>query len=433
MRLVFIAAIAALLAIFPAAAQEATVSAAHIEAAEGQTRVTLDLSARVEPSNLFTLAAEAGRPYRVVLDLPEVNWAVAGGTTLAGRGLVQQVRYGRNRPGQSRVVLDLLAPANIADMQVTDAIDGVPARIVLTLAGANEQTFEAASGFPDQQARPAEREPEHSGGTFQNIEAVLASLGEEPEPRPDPSGDAASEPLTRPVIVIDPGHGGRDPGMSLVNGREEKDVVLDIARSLRDELTASGLFEVHMTRDSDIFLPLNDRYAIAQNMGADLFISVHVDSNDDHAARGATVYTLSERASDAEAARVARRENQSDAVAGYEVDEELTRILIDLAQRETMNLSSELAGMVVASFGSHDVSTVGRPHRFAGFRVLTAPDVPSILIETGFGTNRQDASLLVSDRYQAALGRSLTDALIAYFDLDAADRAALAQNSAPGN
>jgi len=437
MRLVIFAVFAAVLAILPVSAQAATVEAVHLETAAGQTLVTLDLSTRVEPLNVFTLAAEAGHPYRVVIDLPEVEWTVAGGTALAGRGLVQQVRYGRNRPGQSRIVLDLLAPANVAATTVTDASDGIPARIVVTLAGANEQTFETASGFPSQEMRPdaygppAEEEP----GAFRTIEQVLAALGDRGGQTSEP--EVTETPIesvhARPVIVIDPGHGGRDPGMSLVNGYDEKQVVLEISRAMRDELTASGLFDVYMTRNEDIFLPLNDRYAIAQDMEADLFISIHVDSNDDSSARGATIYTLSERASDAEAARAAQRENQSDAVAGYEVDEELTRILIDLAQRETMNLSAELAAMVVGSFDSHDVATVGHPHRFAGFRVLTAPDVPSILLETGFGTNRQDAALLVSDRYQQALGRSMTEALIIYFDLDEADRATLARNAAAGN
>ena len=188
-----------------------------------------------------------------------------------------------------------------------------------------------------------------------------------------------------------------------------------------------------LTRNEDVFLQLNERYAVAQDLEADLFISIHVDSNDDHGARGATIYTLSERASDAEAARVAARENQSDAVAGFEVDEELTRILIDLAQRETMNLSAELAVMLVDGFSTQGVHTVSRPHRFAGFRVLTAPDVPSILLETGFGTNRQDAALLISEDYQEALGRSLAQALIVYFDLGAEGEAWLAQNGAAGN
>jgi len=440
MRLVIFAALTAVLALLPPAAQAATVEAAHIEAAGGQTLVTLDLTARVEPLNVFTLAAEAGRPYRVVIDLPEVEWTVPGGATLAGRGLVQQVRYGRNRPGQSRIVLDLLAPANVAATTVTDASDGIPARIVVTLSGANEQTFESASGFPSQEVRPDTYGPpaEDEPGAFRTIEQVLAALGDREgtvsEPEPAATTETPIESIhARPVIVIDPGHGGHDPGMSLINGHDEKEVVLDVSRAIRDELTASGLFDVYMTRNEDIFLPLSDRYAIAQDMEADLFVSVHVDSNDDSSARGATIYTLSERASDAEAARVARRENQSDAVAGYEVDEELTRILIDLAQRETMNLSAELAAMVVGSFSSHEVATVGRPHRFAGFRVLTAPDVPSILIEAGFGTNRQDAALLVTDRYQQALGRSLTEALIVYFDLDEADRATLARNAAAGN
>ena len=436
MRLVLIAAFMGLLAILPAAAQGVTVETAIIEANGTATRVTFELSAGVEPLSVFTLAADSGRPHRVVIDLPEVTWAVEEGTTLSGRGLVQQIRYGRNRPGRSRIVLDLLAPVTITEQLFSDR----PAQIVMALVPANEEAFAAVSGFPEAQANgeaygPPAPTPIPSEGerAFQDIAQVLASLGETPSSSEGASTDAEPPRRTRPIIVIDPGHGGRDPGMVAVNGRREKDIVLDIGRAVRDALNETELFDAFLTRETDLFLQLNDRYAIAQELEADLFISIHVDSNDNDDARGATIYTLSENASDEEAARVAARENQSDAVAGYVVDEELTRILIDLAQRETMNLSAELAAMMVESFGSHNVHTVSRPHRFAGFRVLTAPDVPSVLIETGFGTNRQDAALLGSDRYKQALGRSLTEALIYYFDMGGVGESWLAQNTAVQN
>jgi len=427
MRLAFFTMIFSFLAVLQAAAQESVVEAAHIAANGTTTTVVFDLSTPVEPLNIFTLAADSGRPYRVVIDLPEVGWAVAGGTTLTGSGLIHQVRYGRNRPGQSRIVLDLVAPASITAQEIVRASQDAPARLALSLSVASEATFNEASGFPE---LPSENDPS-DGGTFQSIEQVLASLtGGDPN---QSSETDAPRTRTRPVIVIDPGHGGRDPGMVAVNDRREKEIVLDMGRVIRDTLNETGLFDVYLTRDEDVFLQLNERYAVAQELEADLFISIHVDSNDDHSARGATIYTLSERASDAEAARVAARENQSDAVAGFEVDEELTRILIDLAQRETMNLSAELAVMLVDGFSTQGVHTVGRPHRFAGFRVLTAPDVPSILLETGFGTNRQDAALLISEDYQVSLGRSLAQALIVYFDLGAEGEAWLAQNEAAGN
>jgi len=176
MRLALLAAIVALLAFGPAAAQEATVEAATIEVSGTQTRIAFDLSSPVEPLNIFTLAADAGRPYRVVIDLPEVNWAVEGGTTLAGTGLVQQVRYGRNRPGQSRIVLDLIAPVTILEQEVTGTLTSTVPQIVMNLVPANEAAFNASSGFPERQVE-AETPPSESGGTFENIEDVLASLG----------------------------------------------------------------------------------------------------------------------------------------------------------------------------------------------------------------------------------------------------------------
>lgn len=439
MRLLFFAVLMALAAIVPAAAQDVTVQTAQIDATRAGTQVTFQLSGPIEPLNTFTLNAESGRPFRVVIDLPEIVWAVAGGTTLEGRGVIQQVRYGRNRPGRSRIVLDLLTPASIESTQVLPASGAMPARLVMSLTFADEEVFAAASGFPEVVVADEVFGPPTPGTederAFQDIEHVLASLGDGASAGSSSGSTAASAPAetpsrVRPVIVIDPGHGGRDPGMVAVNGQNEKEIVLKIGRAMRDTLNESGLFDAFLTRSTDLFLPLNDRYAIAQELEADLFISIHVDSNDDDDARGVTVYTLSESASDAEAARVAERENQSDAVAGYEVDEELTRILIDLAQRETMNLSAELAAIMVESFQTHDVRTVGRPHRFAGFRVLTAPDVPSILLETGFGTNRRDAALLGSEDYHDALGRAMTEALIHYFDIGGPGETWLAQNAA---
>lgn len=445
MRLAIFAAVFALLAGGPASAQMATVEAARIHDHGTHTRVVFDLSRPIEPLNVFTLAAEAGRPYRVVIDLPEVIWSVPEGTAFAGAGLIDQVRYGRNRPGRSRIVLDLPAPAAISDISSFAASAGTPARLVMDLAPEDTDAFIASSGFPVERAEPMPTPqndevfgppappPSEQDRAFQDIESVLASLGEQPATTSEGSATVDVPERVRPVIVIDPGHGGRDPGMMAVNGTPEKTIVLDISRALRDALIETDLFDVYLTRNEDILLPLNDRYAVAQDLQADLFISVHVDSNDSSHARGVTVYTLSEDASDEEAARVAERENQSDAIAGYEVDEELTRILIDLAQRETMNLSAELAMFMVDSFSENDVRTVNRPHRFAGFRVLTAPDVPSILLETGFGSNRQDAALLISEAYHRRLSRALAEALIHYFELEGAGGAWLAQNAASGD
>ncbi len=431
-RLFLVVFAAGLLGFGAASAQEVTVQDAQLVDHGAYTEVVFTLSAPVEP-HIFSLAADSGRPYRIVIDLPTVTWAVAGGANLAGQGLVQGVRYGVNRPGASRVVLDLPSPAIIDRYQMTRGLGGQGAILTFNLVPSDHAGFVAAAALPIQglaAAAPSD-EPGVDEATqdtpYDSIAAVLASL----EPTGDSSPEVAPPVNVRPIIIVDPGHGGHDPGATTVLGDLEKDIVLEISRAIVEELNASGLFEAHLTRDTDEYLRLNDRYAIAQEQQADLFISVHVDSNSNPEARGLTIYTLSENASDDEAARVAQRENESDRMAGYEVDEELTRILIDLAQRETMNLSAELAAIMIGNFSANNVRTVSRAHRFAGFRVLTAPDVPSILLETGFGSNREDARLLTTSSYHSLMARSLTGALIDYFSLDA--ELWLAENAAPQN
>jgi len=222
----------------------------------------------------------------------------------------------------------------------------------------------------------------------------------------------------RPLIVLDAGHGGKDPGaISPFGAKREKDVTLAIARAIRDELAASGRVRVALTRDEDAFLVLRDRYEIARRLGADLFISIHADaspSND--SARGATIYTLSEVASDREAALLAQQQNAADRIGGAPLSEDagVNRILIDLAQRESMNVSADFAGLLrreAAPFFPF------RPdfHRFASLVVLKAPDVPSILFETGYLTNPVDASYIESAEGQKKIALGLRRAIEVHF------------------
>jgi N-acetylmuramoyl-L-alanine amidase len=222
-------------------------------------------------------------------------------------------------------------------------------------------------------------------------------------PRIDGAADAA-----RPLVLLDPGHGGRDPGATSPFGAREKDVTLAIATAIRDALAASGRVRVAMTREDDRYLVLKDRYEIGRKMHASLFISIHADaapSND--GARGATIYTLSEVASDREAALLAEQQNRSDRIAGTELSGEagVDRILIDLAQRESMNVSADFAALLKREASAYFPF---RPdyHRFASLVVLKAPDVPSILFETGYLTNATDTAYINSaeGRRQIALG-----------------------------
>ena len=222
----------------------------------------------------------------------------------------------------------------------------------------------------------------------------------------------------RPLVVLDPGHGGRDPGATSPFGnRREKDVTLAIARAIRDELVRSGRVRVALTREDDRYLVLQHRYGIARRLGADLFVSVHADAaphND--GARGATIYTLSEVASDREAALLAARENASDRLgdAALSDDEGVNRILIDLAQRESMNVSADFAALLHREGSAHFPF---RPeyHRFASLVVLKAPDVPSILFETGYLTNPADAAYIDSAEGQKQIAVGTTNAIERHF------------------
>jgi N-acetylmuramoyl-L-alanine amidase len=221
-----------------------------------------------------------------------------------------------------------------------------------------------------------------------------------------------------PLVIIDAGHGGRDPGArAAVEGLWEKDVTLALARAVRDELAASGRVRAALTRDSDVFLPLEQRYAIARRLGADLFVSIHADAspNNDNA-RGATVYTLSEVASDREAALLAQRENQADAVGGAAMSQDagVNLILIDLAQRESMETSARFAAILhreaAPLFRFQDTW-----HRFAAFVVLKAPDVPSILFEAGYITNEAEARFLASAEGRREIATGFRRAIEAHF------------------
>jgi N-acetylmuramoyl-L-alanine amidase len=221
-----------------------------------------------------------------------------------------------------------------------------------------------------------------------------------------------------PLVVIDAGHGGHDPGSSSSDGDEqEKDVALKIARAIRDELLDSGKVRVAMTRSDDRFLVLQERREIARRLHADLFISVHCDSAPNNAARGASIYTLSETSSDRVAAALAARENKADVINGIDLSREsndVSSILIDLAQRETLNTSSTFAFELQREL-SPLISLKPNFHKFAGLMVLKAPDVPSVLLETGYISNDDDLALLTSEEYRRKIALGVRRAVEAHF------------------
>ena len=221
-----------------------------------------------------------------------------------------------------------------------------------------------------------------------------------------------------PLVMIDAGHGGHDPGaVSPHGGMREKDVTLAIARTIRAELLKTGRVRVALTRDSDTFLVLQDRYGLARKMRADLFISIHADSAPSMTATGGTVYTLSEVASDREAQRLASRENKSDIINGVNLggtDANVSSILIDLTQRETMNVSAGFAKLLMRE-ARPKMRLRSNSHRFASFIVLKAPDMPSVLFETGYLSNIEDVAFLSSPEGQQKVGQSVASAIQIHF------------------
>jgi N-acetylmuramoyl-L-alanine amidase len=316
------------------------------------------------------------------------------GVGMQKRGLVTAYRYGLFAPGKARIVIDIAGPFLIDKAFVLEARDDQPARLVIDLVPSDEKTF---------QSKLKETKP-------------LADKDAPVILPPPPS----RPPDAKPVVVLDPGHGGIDPGTKSASGITEKEVVLTFSRALKAKLEASGRYEVYLTRDDDTFLALRERVAFAQKKGAGLFLSIHADyfPQEIDKTTGATVYTLSEQASDEEARALAAKENFSDALAGVELpsdsDEVLANILIDLAQRETKNRSGVFARSIVGELAARGTLHT-RKIRSAGFRVLKAPDVPSVLLELGFLSNPDDEKLLTSEAWRERTAEAVAKSIDIYF------------------
>lgn len=357
------------------------------------TRLVLDLTGRTD-FTVFTLAA----PDRVVIDMPPVRWALEGRTLAVDRAGVARVRFGQFRPDVSRIVLDLKRPLALfrAATLPSRMGDGSAPRLVLDFVPVSALAFRATATPPE----PTESGPDAAR-----------------DPVTKPRARAPTSPV-RHVVVLDPGHGGRDPGAISASGVQEKAVVLTFAHELRGILERSGRYRVTMTRDDDSRIALGRRVEIAQQEEADVFLSLHVDHLDDSGVRGASVYTLSEEASDAESEALAARENTADVVAGIDLsegyDEAVAKVLIAMVQKNTMECSSELASSLLRELGRVGPLVKGS-RRFADFRVLKAPDIPSVLIELGFLSNDRDAELLKSGVHRAALSDAIARALDSYF------------------
>jgi N-acetylmuramoyl-L-alanine amidase len=333
--------------------------------------------------HLFLLAAGT---QRVVIDLPRVRWSINGLTAESGAGkgdgVVGGFRYAHNTATTSRLVLDLATPALVArEFVLSPKSEGEPYRIVMDLEATSLTEFtESAEG---ERARPP---------------------------------PVAQQTARRPLIVIDPGHGGKDPGSSSRKGVREKDVTLGIATALRDELAKSKRYDIALTRSTDVFIELEDRVARARDLGADLFISLHADAGAKAETRGASVYTLSSEGEK----RVEAARHKNDWILDVEIDADrppmVTEILADLVQRETKNQSARFAQTLLPALADAGWPALQNPHRKKGFYVLLSPDVPAVLLEMGFITNDQDATMLVSETKRKKLVEGVAHAIDSFFE-----------------
>jgi N-acetylmuramoyl-L-alanine amidase len=363
----------------------------RIESDADRTRLVFTLSRSVTP-RVFSLEG----PDRLVIDLPTVNFQLPQDAGRRASGLVKAYRFGLFAPGRSRVVVDLMQPALPSRVSVESLPGNVAAELVIELRKVDRAAFGRAVAVSREQAP--------------------ASAPSTTTPR---SGD------DRPVVVIDPGHGGIDVGAVGIGNVQEKDLVFAVSQMLRTKLERSGRVRVVMTRDTDVFVALDERVRLGRQANAALFVSIHADSiSGASEVRGMTVYTGSDRATDAEAARLAESENRADSVAGVdepETREEVAGILDDLTKRETRTYSALFARTLVGR-----METAGKvnknPHRSAGFRVLRAPDIPSALVELGYLSSPSDAQLMLTAEWRERTTDMLTSAIIDFLEPRIADK-----------
>jgi N-acetylmuramoyl-L-alanine amidase len=353
---------------------------------KADSRFVLDLSDKVK-FKAFTLSD----PARVVIDIYDTKW----NDTLPPQDenkLIHGVRYFQHSDSSLRVVLDLQRSVTIKKAFVIDKTKDAPYRLVLDLE-------------PTDKNKTAEIIPQAITKDGETIGIPLPTLKEH----------------RKPLIVIDAGHGGHDPGTIGDMAVREKDITLDYAKELKGQLLETKKYKVFLTRSSDVFVPLKERVRKARNAKGDLFISLHVNSHINKDIDGLSIYTLSENASDKEAEALANKENKEGLISGVDMQDkdDLTELFIEMAQRDTKNLSASFAENIIGEMnGSEEngsIKTLHNPHRFAGFRVLTGADIPSVLIELGYITNQREERLLKSENYKNKLAKALVGAINNHF------------------
>lgn len=351
-----------------------------------ETRIRFLIEFNQEPEIEFRYLNE---PYRLILDLPNTEF-LFDKSALEPRGLLKDLRYGNRSETSSRIIL-VLADAAVLEERQFQMLDHNHYRLVLDISLSSQDVF--ADIMADQTW--------NFGSSGRKSSRINLS---------------GRDDLNEFILVLDAGHGGVDGGAEGRGGAIEKDITLAFVQKLFEELETDDNLKIILTRSNDKFLSLGARVRIGRQVHADLFISVHADSIRQRNLRGASVYTLSDRASDALTASLAASENRSDVIEGFNLDDApdgTTDILLDLARRETETLSNQIADLIVADFEGQ-VLLITDPHRRAGFRVLKAPDVPSILIELGFLSNPEDEKLLISENWRRETARLLAQSIRNY-------------------
>jgi N-acetylmuramoyl-L-alanine amidase len=370
------------------AADARPLEARDFKMAGDASRIRLVLNFDGEPEPEWLLLRT---PHRLVLDLPETELRLHP-DDLKAAGLVQDIRYGHLQDGKSRLILTSEGPFTVERFDVLKNEDGPGYRLAVDLVAASDREFEAALALQSQ------------------------TTGATAAPKGDRLGQVPADEARPFTIVIDPGHGGIDDGAKGISGTVEKAITLAFALELKAKLASTGKYQVYMTREKDEFLRLDERVRIARQHEAHLFISIHADTIRLKGIRGATVYTVSDKASDAEAEALAIRENLSDQLAGIEIEgekQEVADILVDLIRRETHSFSISFARSLVEEL-SETVGLINNPHRYAGFRVLKAPDVPSVLVELGYLSNPKDEAQLRDPDWRGKAAESIANAIEAF-------------------
>ena len=368
-------------------------------------RIVMDMT-----GDMNFAAAMQDNPKRLEIYTPVKDWQINGNPYL--KPPFTSIRHEAvPADGLSKIALTMDAPYRIRNAYMLPADSSNPQnRLVIDVEPVPLPVFESVIGVSQGTLAIAGEKKQDINALLQSISTIDSTDITTQKPQ--------SKPVKKPIIVIDAGHGGQDPGAISPGGIREKNITLSMAKTIADILNKTGRYDARLTRSTDVYIKLYDRVKIARHADADLFISIHADSVGNENTKGASIYTLSNTASDKQTAKLAARENRSDIIAGVDLDDEdpdVSMILLDLSMRETMNQSKSLANTVVQSFTHAGVGTLKGPHRYAGFAVLKAPDVPSILIETGFVSNEAEAKQLLSKNYQNRIGNSLLKSLDQYF------------------